>query len=74
MRVPRETSAFAAGLAVCVGNWHVIAATLSQIGLGVWQPFDLEVAAREWLDEVTPPETIIGVDDAIAATRPGRPS
>lgn len=74
MRVPRETAAFAAGIRVLCGNWEVIAAALAQIGLGVWQPFDLEVAAREWLAEVTPPEPVMGVDDAVAATRTGRPS
>lgn len=73
MRVPRETAAFAAGLAVCVGNWHVIAATLSQIGLGTFRPEELRAAADDWCETNTRREAV-PLQEAIAATMPGRPA
>jgi hypothetical protein len=73
MRIPRETAAFAAGIACLCRNYHVIAATLAQIGLGVFTPEEVRAAAEEWCDTHTIREAI-PVGEAIDRTRPQAPS
>lgn len=74
MKLPRETAAFAAGLYQACRHWHVIAATLAQAGLGVFRPEEVEMAARDWLDEMTPPDRVMSAEEGVAATRPGKAS
>ena len=72
-RVPREHAAFAAGLASLCGNWHVIAATMAQLGLGVFSAEEVRAAADEWCQEATSRDAV-PLDEAIDRTRPGVPA
>ena len=71
-RVPREHAAFAAGLASLCGNWHVIAATMAQLGFGVFSADEVRAAATEWCEEAT--SEAVPMDEAIDRTRPAVPS
>jgi len=50
-------------------NYHVIAATLAQIGLGTFSPEELRAAAEQWCDENTRRDAV-PMREAIRRTTP----
>jgi hypothetical protein len=77
VKVSREVAAFAAGIhAAGTRNFHVIAATISGLGLGTYTPAAIQVAVDDWIGGITRSydEAVNAMPEACDRTRPGTPS
>lgn len=68
-------AAFGAGLHACDVPWRTIAAVISRLGMGSWDPMLLQVAVEDWSAELLDDEDAgLTPSDlqAIAMTSPSR--